>query len=460
MLARIPLVTLLCFLLFFELVTAGSTSLDRVRRDAYTTLRAATHGGNGPQLTTVGAIPPGAHAANIPVGNNGADVFAWVSSTPAQESSATSAYIILHGIDRNAGFYYNVLSNANQAALRAMLPGASPNTLLVAPLFFSTTQDVRAYNASSLAWADPNAWTGGDGSTHPESSNVSVFTVLDTLLEKYSKYSGMRNVTFVAHGGGAQVLQRYAVVGKDPPNSNVAVRYVIGDPSSMLYFTRDRPVPFNPATCPMYDDFRYGFSNYTAPYALEPNSPPDLFRRYIARDVRYVIGLGDVVKDEGDQLCAGRATGGPERKDRSLDYWAYLNLLANTTGPTPDYPGFYPALDTRKRGDPPGYLTSTPEERQGFATGQLRHQMYYIDGAGHNADQVYGSGDGQKAIFGAAAPTLSLSGRVSSSSSMSAAGPTGTREPALGGQNGGTAQRIGPISMVGLVFFLAVGFCI
>lgn len=480
MLTRIPR----AFTLVFSLLVLSLLSLAHshaipgplARRDAYTTLRAATKGGNGPQLVSVLPAPQGAQAQSIPIGSASTNVFAWVSSNQ-QETSATNVYIILHGIDRNAATYFKVLNDAYQAAAKANLPNAAPATFLVAPLFFATNQDFRAYNASSLAWGDPNAWTGGDGSTHPAGSNVSVFTVLDALLDRYSAYPSVKTVTFVAHGGGAQVLQRYAVLGKDPSDS-IDVRYVVGDPSSMLYFTQDRPVPLNPSTCPIFDTFRYGFSNYNEPYALQPSAPADLFKRYIARDVRYVVGLDDVLGDEGDQLCAGRAMGGSERKDRSLNYFAYLNLLTNSTS-VPSYPGLYPALDPGKAGrnGGRGYMMSTSAQRAAFAgAGQLMHQIYHIPAAGHNADQVYGSGDGQQAIFGAAASAASstASGTASSSATSSSLpsltstsegkGPTttrasSTRETSLGGGSN-SGSFVGPSLITMLLAVLALLFLI
>jgi hypothetical protein len=48
----------------------------------------------------------------------------------------------------------------------------------------------------------------------------------------------MKTITFLGHGGGAQVVQRYAVLGREnPAKKRISVRYVVADPSSMLYFT-------------------------------------------------------------------------------------------------------------------------------------------------------------------------------------------------------------------------------
>lgn len=284
------------------------------------------------------------------------------------ESEARNAFVIIHGVKRNADVYFKVLNNAWAKARDAGSPEADKDSIRVAPLFFSTVRDEKVLNDSTLAWPDPNAWTGGDGSNHPAGSNVSVFTVLDGLLQRFADktaYPKLRRLTFVAHGGGAQVLQRYAVLGQDvPSDSDLEVRYVIGDPSTQLYFTQDRPVPVDtsatgPESCPTFNDFRYGLDKYTAPYLLmPPMGASDLFKRYLSRDVHYLVGANDTRADKGDQLCGGLAAGGSARRDRNDNYWAYLHLLSGKV-PTPKYPGWFPALDSGKKGPTPRTSTST-----------------------------------------------------------------------------------------------------
>lgn len=377
-------------------------------RDAYTDLRETQDAGLGPTLTDPGARPAGAVATNIPVGNLGATLFAWQSKTPKKESDAKEVFIILHGVKRNAGTYFSILNNAWAKARDADYGNADEDSIRLAPLLFSTERDSEALNATTLAWADPNVWTGGDGSTHPPMSDISVFTVLDALLDRYanrSKYPKMRTVTFLAHGGGGQVIQRYAVLGKDSPRSAVKVRYVVGDPSSMLYFTVDRPVPVDEKACPRFNDFRYGFSDYNAPYSLQGRGRSALYKRYISRDVRYAIGESDTRIDKGDQSCMGRAAGGPYRRDRSLDYWAYLHLLGGANK-IPDYPGWFPALDSdavkaQANKNTTGYITSTPTSRRKFPKkANIQHKLFTVPDAGHSAKAVLGSSEGREAIFG------------------------------------------------------------
>ncbi|CAO1616529.1 unnamed protein product [Parajaminaea phylloscopi] len=373
----------------FAAITLLSTL---VHADAYTRLRAPTEKGNGPSLKSIGKRPRGAVATSIPVGTSGAEVFAWTRKGTGKE-----AFVLLHGIKRNAEDYFRLLYRITR--------DEHHDATLVAPLLFSADRDAEALNTTTLAWGDPNAWSGGDGSTHPRDSNISPFEVLDAIVKELSATAS--EVTLMAHGGGAQLLQRYAVLGQDAP-SGTSIRYVIGDPSSMLYFTQDRPVRFDPKACPEFNEFRYGFGNYTAPYPLV-GSPSELFSRYMSRDVRYVVGLEDV-KDKGDQLCAGRAAGGPRRRDRSLAYWTYLHALANIT-PLPSYPGRFPALDPRESHHASDYVTSSPAERSRFASTPIsfRHQLFTVEDAGHNAALVFGSGNGSVAVFGPAASPASSS---------------------------------------------------
>ncbi|CAO1614102.1 unnamed protein product [Parajaminaea phylloscopi] len=408
--AAMPSLALLFCTVALLLSTSVTAHMRNIRRDAYSDLRRPTGEGQGPTLTTVGERPAGAKPTTIAVGSK-AEVFAWYSRTPRDESEATHAYIILHGIKRNAESYFATLNSVWADANEAGFASAGRDTTIrVAPLFMSTARDAEALNATTLGWGDPSEWVGGDASTHPLGSNLSVFTVLDTLLKRFADrkaYPAMKRVTFVAHGAGGQTLQRYAVLGRASPSSRVAVRYVIGDPSSMLHFTRDRPEPVDTTTCSVFDDFRYGFSHYKSPYTLA-STPEALFKRYLSRDVRYVIGRNDTREDKGDQLCAGVAMGGSARKDRSLNYWAYLHLLRGQ-GSVPTYPGLYTALDPAKAKKQASVAAtngtrpvSTAAELKKFKTSvKLAHQIFLVPGAGHSAKETLRSDQGRFAIFAA-----------------------------------------------------------
>ncbi|CAO1623126.1 unnamed protein product [Jaminaea pallidilutea] len=402
-------VFLLVFALAMTLVSAHGLDRHHHRRDVYSQMRGGTGGGYGPRLNSTGTRPTGARPTSFKVPTaqgKQARLFAWYSKTPHDESDAEQVFIIIHGVKRNADSYWATLNNAWADARNMSLGSASPNSIRVAPLFFSSERDEPALNATTLGWGDPSGWTGGDGSTHPSGSNLSPFGALDALLDHFSsmqKFPKVKRVTFVAHGAGAQVLQRYAVLGADSKRPSLAVRYVIADPSTMLYFTRDRPVEVNATECPRFNDFRYGFSNYSAPYPLA-GSRASLFKRYLKRDVRYLIGEEDTRSDKGDQLCGGKATGGPIRRDRSYNYWAYLRLLAGKAS-IPPYPGYFPALDKSKSKaanvtSVQNFPKSTATDRSRFRTAAFKHKLFKVPDAGHNHTAILRSSEGLAAIFG------------------------------------------------------------
>ncbi|SOV06037.1 uncharacterized protein UDID_03442 [Ustilago sp. UG-2017a] len=380
---------------------ASATTL--LKRDAFTDVR-GTIGDHS--LSSVGSSPHGAYPRSLAVTST-SSIFTWYSKAPHNEADAESAFIIIHGINRNANAYWTILNNAWAKARDAGLGSARPNSIRVAPLFFSTLEDAKAYDAGQLGWGDSNAWTAGEGSTHPAGSGVSSFAVLDMFLDRFSDkgaYPKMKTITFVAHGGGAQMLQRYAVLGKSNPDpTRLSVRYVVGDPSSELYFTPDRPVGVDTASCPTWNDYRYGINKYTAPYAeLSASRAPALFRSYVSKEVRYVVGFADEASENGDQTCMAHAVGGGKRRNRSLAYWKYIHLLSGGTSPDQltKFPGTFPALDPKY-----GQTSQTNIPRSSITVAtrfrgvEVKHSLTTIDGVGHSASKIYGSTAGRNALF-------------------------------------------------------------
>ncbi|KAJ9480187.1 hypothetical protein PHBOTO_003412 [Pseudozyma hubeiensis] len=403
---RTLLTTLLVSLTFTLLTVTATDALPSppslARRDAFTDVR-GTRG--DASLSSVGSRPAGAYARSIPITPT-SDIFTWYSKTPNNESLAESAFIVIHGVKRNANSYWTILNNAWAKARDASLGSARPNSIRVAPLFFSTLEDAGAYNATQLAWGDSNAWTAGEGSTNPPLSGVSSFAVLDAFLDRFSDakaYPRMKYITFVAHGGGAQMLQRYAVLGKaNPAPKRLSVRYVVGDPSSELYFTEDRPVGVNQTSCPTWNNYRYGLNQYTAPYAtLSASRAPALFKSYAAKEVRYVVGLADTSTQNGDQTCMAHAVGGPLRRNRSLAYWKYIHLLSGRTSSDSlkNFPGTFPALDPQAKTNQTDIPTSSRTILNRFKGVSIKHSLSVVEGAGHSASKVYSSTQGRNALF-------------------------------------------------------------
>ena len=88
--------------------------------------------------------------------------------------------------------------------------------------------------------------------------------MVDALLAQLadrSLFPNLKTVVLAGHGGGGQVVQRYAVVGKAVAalsSAGIHLRYVIANPASYLYFSDERPAPFRSADCPDFNHWKYG----------------------------------------------------------------------------------------------------------------------------------------------------------------------------------------------------------
>jgi hypothetical protein len=162
------------------------------------------------------------------------------------------------------------------------------------------------------------------------------------------------------HAAGAQLVQRYAVVGRGPDElarRGVSVRYVVANPSSYLWFGDDRPAPVSRTTCPDFDHWKYGLA-YAPAYVAEAVG---LEQRYIKRDVVYLLGEADndPEHDQLDRGCAAVAQG-PSRYARGMNYVF--------------------ALEARN-------------------PNLVRHRIINIWNVGHDAARMFGSTCGLAALF-------------------------------------------------------------
>ncbi|NKZ02217.1 hypothetical protein [Actinomadura latina] len=253
------------------------------------------------------------------------------------------AVIVVHGALRNAGDYFRSIEKA-------------PRRLVIAPQFL-TEDDVRGDEgrAGYLHWGTED-WKGGLG-------EVSSFTVMDELLRKLSAFPRLRRVTIVGNSAGGQFVNRYAAVGRGPDDLAVPVRFVVANPSTYLYFDRDRREgdAFVPHGDPDVDQWRYGFGGGVPDYVGTARSGDDHWGRYIGRDVVYLLGAEDA--DRGAALLeihpAAEAQGGT-RVERGEVYHAYLRHKA----------------------------------------GRDVHRLVHVPGVGHDAGQMFASRQGRAHIFG------------------------------------------------------------
>lgn len=265
--------------------------------------------------------------------------------------------IVMHGVGRNADGY---LRGAETARAEAGSYGQA--TMLVVPQFLADI-DVTTFHlpATVLHWS-PDAWSGGAPAHGP--APLSSFDVFDAILRRLADRALLPNlseVVIAGHSAGAQVVQRYAVVGRGEDALRaigVAVRYVVANPSSYLYFSDDRPRKVDPVACPEFDRWKYGLAG-APPYV---GDTAGLEARYAARDVTYLLGTADIDPHHPalDTSCAGEAQG-PYRLARGEAYFAYMRAR---------HPG------------------------------NLAQRVAKVPGVAHNEGRMFGSACGLAALFG------------------------------------------------------------
>lgn len=280
-----------------------------------------------PHLKPVAAIADTRLALDTPQGHAEFPLYLSKDWSVAQPQ-VTRAVIVIHGKLRNADVYFRTAQNARDAA------HADPDaTLLIAPQFLATL-DTRVHDepADLLRWTG-DAWMGGEAARAP--LPISSYEVLDAIVARLAdrkRFPNLRHMVFAGHSGGGQVVQRYAVAGRNIAvltGEGIDVRYVVASPSTYAYFDAQRPnaqgvaAPFDAAQCPDFNQWKYGMDN-RPPY-LDDRTPAQLEAAYAARRIDYLVGGADDDPQQSalDRTCAAEAQG-PQRVARAEAYYRYI----------------------------------------------------------------------------------------------------------------------------------------
>ncbi|WP_085668061.1 MULTISPECIES: hypothetical protein [unclassified Pseudomonas] len=265
--------------------------------------------------------------------------------------------IVIHGRLRNAETY------RKSGEVAAELAGQTANTLVIAPQFLNES-DVSLYSlpASVLRWQG-NEWMGGGLSTGP--NPLSSYAALDEIVGRLSdrkQFPDVKQIVIFGHSGGAQVVQRYALLAQEQPalkTEGIRLRYVVANPSSYAYFNEQRPVAFDHAKCPGFNRWKYGLVD--PPIYAGGQTPAQLEGRYVKREVIYLLGQQDTDPQHPalDKSCAAKAQGA-YRLERGKLFFGYL-------------------------------LRRHPEG--------INQRLIEVPGVGHNGDGMLTSPEGQKALF-------------------------------------------------------------
>lgn len=237
--------------------------------------------------------------------------------------------IFQHGIKRDADRYLDVgLKLLETARLNA------PDTLLLAPAFL-TASDQPVDDRIPL-WRGDNWMQCQMSVSGPVAVNSC--EALDGIVRYFAtgnRFPALTEIILIGHSAGAQLLQRYAVLSNAEEalrTAGIKMRYVISSPSSYLYLDGSRPegegfAAVNSILCPGYNNYRYGPDNMVE-YGRGLNGE-QLFKRYAARDVTYLVGARDNNPSHRllDKSCSAELQG-TDRVDRYKNYLRYEQFLA------------------------------------------------------------------------------------------------------------------------------------
>lgn len=284
--------------------------------------------------------------------------------------------VMVHGRLRDADKYFELTMRAAKAS------AAGAETLIIAPQFLNNADAARHDVAANVARWKTEGWPGGELGKAPFA--MSSFEVLDGIIAQLSdrtRFPNLERIVIAAHSGGAQFVQRYAVVGRadkvltdaglrpyadganvpDGAVSVMRIRYVVANPSSYVYF--DAPRPHAVTSCRDVNHWRYGFVD-TVPYVQ--GDVKKMQARYLTRRVIYMLGDKDTDPNHSalDKSCMAEAQGA-HRLERGNNYFAHMQKMAAAQNVS------------------------------------LRHTRVEIPGAAHNADRMFNSACGMSALFDA-----------------------------------------------------------
>ena len=229
--------------------------------------------------------------------------------------------VVVHGALRDSDRY---LTHARHAARLA-----ASDPLIVAPQFLADVDAGAADVPDGALYWDVEGWKGG----YPAlgSAAVSSFAAMDSLLGQLAPLASAGHdpaMVVFGNSAGGQFVNRYAAVGRGPDvlaGRGLRVRFIISNPSTYLYFDRERPVSVPDGA--RVNDWRYGFDG--APGYVDVG-PRQSLERYLGRDVTIVLGAldtdrgpaaGDTSRAEGGAGGAVQRQGGRGRGEAVGGSW-------------------------------------------------------------------------------------------------------------------------------------------
>jgi L-asparaginase / beta-aspartyl-peptidase len=251
--------------------------------------------------------------------------------------------LVHHGGSQNPVTYFNSMKAA-LAAAAADRPGLDllKTTMIVAPGMIGDPHIKD--NPKRYAGRHYPYWEDGwrEGVPSVNKPQVSNFDLLDGMvLHIADRFPSVKAIIHVGHSAGGQLLSRYSLgspVYDVLRQRGIYMRYIISNPSSVLYFDRQRPdlvagkgfVDYRARTpvlaegeCKAFNTYKYGLDELV-PY-MKRRPVAAMLASFRQRDVFLFQGESDIdpMADGLDRDCPGLLQG-RFRLERGKRYYEYL----------------------------------------------------------------------------------------------------------------------------------------
>jgi beta-aspartyl-peptidase (threonine type) len=259
------------------------------------------------------------------------------------DPAVTLAVFVHHGGSQNPVTYFRNLKRALDAAA-ADEPGRDlvRTTMIISPGMIGKQHiddNPKRYAQKHYPYWDDGWREGVPSLNKPEISN---FDLLDAMVQHVAdRFRGVKAIVHVGHSAGGQLLSRYSFgtpVYDALRERGIYVRYIISNPSSVLYFDRQRPdlitgkgfIDYRSRTpvlaegeCREFNTYKYGLDGMVPYMTRRPVAA--MLAAFRKRDVYLFQGLSDTdpLGDGVDRRCPALLQG-RYRLERGQRYYEYL----------------------------------------------------------------------------------------------------------------------------------------
>jgi len=219
-------------------------------------------------LTVMAAdCPPTANVAGMPIVQNSHRIT--INSTLNGVSFSFATYVApnyydnddfkpkqghvwIHGQPRTGNEMVSTYKNSIPKAVTAGHIASEGDVVILSLVFAQPQDEAKSLFPGVLTWCE-NGWMEGADANEAAVSSFNVIRSAFSYLQ--AKYPSIDTLVIGGHSAGGQTVQRYAVA---QPTDSSPHRYIIANPSSVAYFTAERPNCNTTSTCacisPGYED--------------------------------------------------------------------------------------------------------------------------------------------------------------------------------------------------------------